>query len=277
MTMVDSSSNSSYNALWVSANQRFAHGLQFNASYTYSHSIDYNSLNSQGVVVQNSNDIRNDRGSSDFDARNRFVINWLYALPFKGNRLKEGWQVSAITQWQSGNPINILAGSPPGCSTSTVVPDCGGPSNTTLTGVASIHPDLVGTVQVTGDPSAWFTNALVCNPSSVNSTCSTANPAFALPLAGGVYHFGDLGRNVFMGPGFSNTDFSVLKNTKITERFTVQFRAEMFDIFNHPNFGQPGRIAQPGSTSFGVITNTRFPTGDFGSSRQVQFALKFLF
>jgi hypothetical protein len=68
-----------------------------------------------------------------------------------------------------------------------------------------------------------------------------------------------------------------VKNTKLTETTRVQFRAEFFDLFNHANFGQPGRVAQLGSTTFGVISNTRFQTGDSGSSRQVQFALKFLF
>ncbi len=283
MTIVDSIGNSSYNALWVTANKRLAHGLQFNASYTYSHSIDYNSLSSQGVVVQDSNNVRNDRGSSDYDARNRFVINWLYALPFKGNRLKEGWQLSAITQWQSGNPINILVGTPANCP-APLSPDCGGsgagsrtgPNSTGLTGLATLRPDLGGSFQVTGDPSGYFTNT-VCNPSSPVSTCSTANPAFILPLVGGVYHFGNLGRNVFTGPKFSNTDFSVTKTTKIAETLSVQFRAEMFDVFNRPNFGQPGRVAIPGSAGFGQISNTRFPAGDSGSARQVQFALKLLF
>ena len=78
-------------------------------------------------------------------------------------------------------------------------------------------------------------------------------------------------------PGFVNTDFSVLKTTKITESVRVQFRAEFFDLFNHANFGQPGRVAQVGSTTFGVISNTRFATGDSGSSRQIQFALKLIF
>jgi hypothetical protein len=86
-----------------------------------------------------------------------------------------------------------------------------------------------------------------------------------------------MGRNVVIGPSFNNTDFSIIKRTKIGEGKTVEFRAEFFDIFNHANFGQPGRVAQVGSTSFGVISNTRFGTGDSGSSRQVQFALKFKF
>jgi hypothetical protein len=87
-----------------------------------------------------------------------------------------------------------------------------------------------------------------------------------------VNRFGSLGRNVVIGPGFSTVDFSVIKNTKLNETLRLQFRAEFFDIFNHANFGQPGNVV--GSVSFGRITNTRFPTGDSGSSRQVQFALK---
>ena len=86
---------------------------------------------------------------------------------------------------------------------------------------------------------------------------------------------GNLGRNALTGPDFVNTDFSVLKDTKITERFNLQFRAEMFDVFNHPNFGNP--VLTTTSGAFGVIQSTRFPTGDFGSSRQVQFALKLQF
>lgn len=275
----NSGTNSSYNALWVSAEQRLAHGLQFNASYSYSHSIDYNSLSGNAIVVQDSRNIRGDRGSSDFDARNRIVLHWLYSLPFHGSRLKEGWQFSAITQWQSGNPITILAGSPPGC------PGAGcGKSNSSFTDVASLRPDLTGTVQITGDPAGWFTNT-VCNPivTTAGAGVCPAGAAFTLPVSrDGVYHFGNVGRNSLVGPTFSNTDFSILKNTKLNERIGVQFRAELFDVFNHPNFGQPGpnvggRTATPGSTAFGVITATRFPTGDFGSARQIQLALKLLF
>jgi hypothetical protein len=92
-----------------------------------------------------------------------------------------------------------------------------------------------------------------------------------------VYHFGNMGRNVVIGPSFHNTDISVIKRTKLGENKILELRAEIFDVFNHANFGQPGRTAQIGSTTFGVITNTRFPTGDSGSSRQIQFAVKFNF
>ncbi|HXG91920.1 MAG TPA: carboxypeptidase regulatory-like domain-containing protein [Blastocatellia bacterium] len=271
IAQVISGANSNYNALWITANKRFSRGLQFNASYTWSKSLDYNSLNSQGVVVQDSNNIRGDRGLSDFDARHRFVANAIYELPFKGNRLVEGWQISTITQLQSGNPVNILAGNPlaiPGTS-------IGALNIASFTGVATIRPDLIGPVRTVGKPTQWFTN-IVCDPRDPRGC--PAGAVFALPVGpGNLFHFGNLGRNVIIGPDFKNVDFSVLKNTRITEDVRVQFRAEIFDIFNHANFGQPGRVAQVGSTTFGVITNTRFPTGDSGSSRQVQIALKLIF
>jgi hypothetical protein len=87
-----------------------------------------------------------------------------------------------------------------------------------------------------------------------------------------VPRFGSLGRNVVIGPGFNNTDFAIIKNTKVNESFRVQFRAEFFDLFNHANFGAPGNVV--GTPSFGQITSTRFPTGESGSSRQIQFAVK---
>jgi carboxypeptidase family protein/TonB-dependent receptor-like protein len=240
ITEISSAGNSSYNALWVTANKRLSRGLQFNASYTYSKSIDYNSLNSQGIVVQNSYDLRNDRGLSDFDARHRFVINTLYELPFKGSRLVDGWQLSTIVQLQSGNPVTIIT------------------SDNTFTGVNNtLRPDLVGPIVILEDPRRWFDISAFVTPTSPTS------------------HFGNLGRNTVTGPGFHNVDFSVLKNTKITESLNVQFRTEIFDLFNHANFGQPGRVV--GSQTFGQITNTRFATGDSGSSRQVQFALKLTF
>ena len=236
ITQMESAGNSSYNALWISVNHRGGHGLHLTGYYTFSKSIDYNSLSTQGVVVQNSYDVRADRGPSDFDARHRVVASALYELPFKGSRLREGWQLATIVQVQSGNPVNIIT------------------TNSTVNGVANtLRPDVTGPVNIIGTVERWF------------------DPSVFVA----VNRFGNLGRNVVLGPGFSTTDFSVIKNTKIGERLRVQFRAEFFDIFNHANFGQPGNVV--GSVSFGRITNTRFPTGDSGSSRQVQFALKLSF
>jgi hypothetical protein len=148
----------------------------------------------------------------------------------------------------------------------------GNPLNPTLTigpgpGISlTVRPDLTGPVGTTGNPAEWFTTKSV-----FVSPCVAAVPPAKLPTC----HPGTLGRNALTGPGFVNTDFSVTKNTKINERFNLQFRAELFDVFNHPNFGNP--VLTTTSAAFGVIQSTRFPTGDFGSSRQVQFALKVQF
>ncbi|MFL6257917.1 MAG: TonB-dependent receptor domain-containing protein [Pyrinomonadaceae bacterium] len=274
ITQIESTANSSYNAMWATADKRLARHFQFNASYTWSKSIDYNSLNSQGVVVQDSYNLRGDRGLSDYDARHRFVISGLYELPLSGNRLYEGWQLGTIFQVQSGNPVNILAGNPVAIAGTGIGAGAG---VATFTGLGTVRPDLVGPVQINGTINQWFTNT-VCDPRG--GACPTGS-VFALPVrlagAANVYHFGSLGRNVIIGPGFNNLDFSVIKNTKLTEAVRVQFRAEFFDLFNHANLGQPGRTAQVGSATFGLITNTRFATGDSGSSRQIQFALKLLF
>jgi len=236
ITQAEGTGNSSYNSLWVTANQRLAHGLQFNASYTWSKSLDYNSLSLQNIVVQDSYNLRGDRGLSDFDARHRLVLSTLFELPFKGNRFVAGWQLAAIVQAQSGNPVNIVT------------------NNSIVNGVANtLRPDVTGPITIFGDVDRWFDTS-VFTP---------------------VPRFGNLGRNVVIGPGFNNTDFSVIKNTKVGEGMLVQFRAEFFDLFNHANFGQPGNVV--GTPTFGRVTNTRFPTGESGSSRQVQFALKFVF
>jgi len=235
ITQVESAGNSTYNALWITATQRLRHHLQFNASYTWSKSLDYNSFSTGGIVGQNAYDLRGDRGLSDFDARNRFVISALYDLPFHANRFVSGWQLAAIVQSQSGNPVNIVT------------------SNSTVNGVANtLRPDVNGPVTMFGSVDRWF-----------DTSAFTAVP-----------RFGSLGRNVIIGPGFNNTDLSIIKNTKLNEKLRVQLRAEFFDLFNHANFGQPGNVV--GSPSFGRIISTRFPTGETGSSRQIQFAVKLI-
>ena len=115
------------------------------------------------------------------------------------------------------------------------------------------RPDVEGPVTILGDVDQWFdTSAFEAVP-----------------------RFGNLGRNVIVGPTFNNVDFSLMKTTNLGERVRVQFRAEVFDLFNHANFGRPGNTV--GTPSFGRITSTRFPTGESGSSRQIQFALKLMY
>jgi outer membrane receptor protein involved in Fe transport len=279
ITFREGTGNSSYNALWVTATKRLSRGLQFNASYTWSKSIDYNSQSSQGVTLQDSFNIRGDRGLSDFDARHRFVISGLYELPFHKNQLVDGWQLSAIVQSQSGNPVTLLAG-----NAGAILGGAPSANANSLTGLATLRPDIgapitiLGTAAPTGNGVQWFANS-VCDPRPGGSCPAGAVAILPVAFVGGktIYHFGDFGRNVIIGPGFNNTDFSIIKRTKIGENKLIEFRWEIFDLLNHANFGQPGRTAQVGSTSFGVITNTRFPTGDSGSSRQMQFALKLKF
>ena len=236
ITEVGSSGNSSYNALWLTATRRFTKGCQFNASYTWSKSIDYTSFSTGGILIQNSYDLPGERGPSDFDARHRFVFTSIYELPFKQNRFVSGWQLGVIVQAQSGNPFNVVT------------------SNSTVNGVANtLRPDVHGAVAVLGDVDQWF-------DTSVFSA---------------VARFGNLGRNAIVGPNFNNTDVSIIKNTYFRDALRVQFRAEVFDVFNHANFGRPGNTV--GTPSFGAISSTRFPTGESGSSRQIQFALKFEF
>ena len=236
ITQAEGSGNSSYNALWVMATRRFAEHLQFDASYTWSKSLDYSSFSTQGVVVQNSYDLAASRGLSDFDARHRFIVSALYELPWRQNRLVDGWQLAAIVQCQSGNPLNVVT------------------TNSTVNGVAgTLRPNVDGPVEIFGRVDAWFDTSVFT------------------PVAG----FGNVGRNVVIGPTFINTDFSVAKTTKLRESLLLQLRAEVFDLFNHANFGQPGNVV--GSPSFGRITNTRFPTGESGSSRQIQLSLRLSF
>ena len=236
ITQVESSGFSSYHGAWISLTKRLSGGLQVDTSYTWSKSLDTNSLNSSGFAIQDSYDIANQYGLSDFDARHRFVMSAIYALPFTGHVLTRGWQVSAIVQSQSGNPVNIVT------------------SNSSLNGTANtVRPDVNGPIRVVGAVDQWF------DPS-----------VFAA-----VDRFGNLGRNVVIGPAFHNTDLAVVKDVRPAGPFALQLRVDVFDLFNHPNFGPPGNVA--GSPTFGKITRTRLPTGEAGSSRQIQLAARLSF
>lgn len=249
----ESDGNSSYQAMWLTLKKRLAKGLQFDGSYTYSKSIDDNSKNVQGLVIQNSYDIAGDRGLSDFDARNRFVLSGVYDLPFEHNIFARGWEVSLITTLQSGNPQNFHL------------------SNTSFTGAATLRPDVTGPVSVGVSPST--------NGSPIDVTY-VQNPGVFInqgTTPGTVLGFGDLGRNVIIGPGFADVDFALVRNFKLTESgLNLQLRGDAYDLLNHANFYNP--ITTVGSSTFGLITSgTRAPAGDFGSSRQLQLAMKLQF
>ena len=144
--------------------------------------------------------------------------------------------MATVVQSQSGNPVNIVT------STSSV----NGTPNT-------VRPDVTGPIRIIGSVDQWFDQSVFV----------------------AVNRFGNLGRNVVIGPDFHNVDLSVIKDTRLGERAQLQLRADIFDLFNHPNFGPPGNIV--GSPTFGKITRTRLPTGEAGSSRQIQIAAKLSF
>ena len=260
ITEIESTGWSNYKGLWITANRRMSKGLQVSTSYTLSKSEDTNSYDNAGVA-QDGRDLTTGYGPSDFDTRHRFSLNGTYELPFHGNRLLDGWQLTGVLQLQTGNPLNIVT------------------NINTFTGTATVRPDLIGDPSIVGSATQWFNNS-VCDPrvAAAGAGACTSSSVFALPItAAGVTHFGNLPRNAILGPGFSDTDLSLIKNVKLSGSARVQLRVEVFNLFDIANLGQPGRTALVGSTAFGVITNTRFATGDSGSSRQVQFAAKFLF
>ena len=238
ITQVESSGRSSYRGLWASATRRLASGLQFNASYTWARSRDYNSLSSPPAVVtvQNGYDLPDSWGPSDFDARHRVAVWGVYQLPFGSHPVLGGWQVAGILQCQSGNPLNIVT------------------SGSSLTGIPNtVRPDVTGPIEIIGEVGRWFDTS-------------------AFEVADG---FGNLPRNAVVGPRFDNLDLSLSKTIRLGGRARALLQADVFNVFNHANLGQPGRIVS--SPNFGVITNTRFPPGDSGSSRQIQLAVRVQF
>lgn len=256
----ESVSNSNYNGMWISADKRLAKGLTFSTSYTFSKSIDNNSVGSSNPQIQDFRNIAAERALSDFDARHRFVLSGIYLLPLSAHqsflkRVVEGWSIAPIVNLQSGNPFSPIVG-----NTRNPVPGTA-PTPGLIYNSGSLlafdRPDYVAGQPLTvpnPSPSQWI------NPA-----------AFVRHNLG----FGNAGRNILTGPGFQDIDVALSKTTAITERVSLQFRAEGFNVLNHPNFAQPQN--QFTATTFGQITATRTARGDLGSSRQLQLGMKLVF
>lgn len=250
--------NGNYNALWTTVTKSFASGLQFNGSYTWSKALDYNSYSSTSTAYgppQNSLDPRGDYGPSDFDTRNHFSLSGVYNMPFKANRLVSGWEVSTITVLQSGDPFTV--------ETSLSNNGVANRTRPNLLGHVSTHRTLAANGNIQYIPQA---------------TCVTPNAGclFSSPGTG----FGNMSRNALYYPGLEDVDVGLQKQTKITERLSFNLRTDAFNMINHPNLGQPSGTFTPGpttGTTFGQISTTRFPIGDFGSSRQLQVSAKLVF
>jgi hypothetical protein len=261
ITDYDSDGISNYNALWVILTKQVSHGLQLNSSYTYSKSMDYNSLSTQGVILQDSYNPSNNYGPSDYDVRNRFVFSGVYSLPLRGNELISGWELSGILQLQGGNPFSVFTNSPANGTAGTI--------RATQAG----HVGLQRTFLATG--AVQYINPSICYTAATG--CTFSNPTS---------NIGAQGRNEIFGPGYENTDISIAKFFKVFREARLELRANAFNLLNHPNLGQPvtqftvGTGLTAGTVTagtFGQITSTRFPLGDSGSSRQLQLSMKLTF
>jgi hypothetical protein len=271
-----SNSFSDYNALWAVLSKNVGNGLDFSMNYEWTKSMDLNSLGSQGgLTLPDSTDPRENYGLSDFDVRQHYAGTAVYNLPFGGNRFKQGYQLSTIMQYQTGNPVNIVAGSD---SFNGVT---GLPRPTQVGPVVRKKQQTSGIGNVTlFESTGEAYGGTVCDTTNATSTCSLEIQGTQASATGNtaptVYTgLGTMQRNAFTGPGYADLDMSGEKDTKLTERVSFILRADAFDILNHPNFGQPSGNAQSGA--FGQISGTRFPTSDGGSSRQLQISGKFVF
>jgi len=230
---------SSYNALQVTAERR-SHGLGFLASYTYSHALDEGS--SEGPTVLNPDNIKADYGNADYDVPNRFVASANYELPFKGKgvlgSLESGWQLNAIGQFFDGLPFSV--------SSSTPVGDGLTPRAQLVAGQNPVLPKNQRTL------SQWFNTA-----------------AFENPAPG---TWGNSGRNILQGPGTKTVDFSVFKDTHLTESKVLELRAEVFNLANTPQFNNPGATVT--SPAIGVVSSATSDVTFQRTERQFQFAAK---
>ena len=260
-----SEGTASYNALQVDVTRRFSHGLSFRGVYTFSKALDDgDSLNQTTAgnapgLASNPFNLRSDKGLATFNVTNLAVINALYALPFGRGQMYandvQGWKGHLVSGWSLASIITLQSGFP-------LTPQLSyNPSNNgdTRNPVRPfVNPSFTGPV-VLGKPDQWFNPAAFIAP----------------PSASGFY--GNAGRDTFTGPGLATWDFSVLKDTAITERLQLQFRAELFNLLNRANFNTPNLIVftPPTATNPTGLSGTAGAiTSTSTTARQVQFALK---
>ena len=249
--------NSIYHSAQLKVEKRFAQGASILVSYTFAKLIsDTDTLTAWlepggGLGVQNWYNLRAERSVTLYDVPHRAVISFIYDLPFgKGkkfaantggaaNRLIGGWGVNGITTYQSGNPLSM------NMAVNTTNSQGGG-QRPNSTGVSA---NMEGTAQ--SRLNKWF-----------ETTAFTATPAF---------QFGNVARSLtdVRSHGIANYNFTIFKNTEFNERFGLQFRTEIFNLFNRVQFGYPGTAL--GNPQFGVIS------GQYNDPRLIQFALKLQF
>ena len=276
---VESAASSSYNSLQVRSERRVAQGLTFLAAYTFSKSIDDVSSVFGGSVgsglPQDSYDTQLDRGLSDFNVKQRLVTSSVYDLPFGRKWWTEpGWRKRLLGDWQAAGILTLQSGSPftvnlPASESGSAIAAFGNPERPDLIS----NPYTPGPVMANPNPACHTTIAqgglaanVVDQPSSWFNTC-----AFVVPPAG---QFGTEGRNVMIGPGLENLDFSMYKNIVLRkESHRLQLRGEIFNLFNHPNFDIPNHVLS--DPTFGQVLSAN----EYGNRppRQIQVGIKYIF
>ncbi len=255
----DTIAGSAYNSLQMSLDKRFAQGLQFTAAYTFSKSIDQAS-SFEGIL--NPLPGANNNALSLFDAKHRFVISYYWVLPvrkFSGfaGKLLDDWAVSGITTYQTGFPIRIKSEADNELMNSF---------DFELPG----EPDQVAPFKIQSPQKnhGYYFNPQIFTENTGDPTCggSPYPGCYDPSLLGRV---GNAPRTICCGPGISETDFSAIKLIPINERMHFEFRAELFNVFNHTQFYNPDGDSTDGS-QFGQVTEVKAP-------RLAQFALKFYF
>jgi hypothetical protein len=244
MTQDQSGANSGYNALQVSVEKRFSRGVSVSANYNWGKSIDTVSWQTDmdTINIVDPYNLNAFRAVSEYNVPHRFVLNYIWQLPSPKHGLAKaflgGWQTSGIWSWQSGFPLNITSG---------------GDYSFSIPANSNDQAQLVSTPQYTtgsrGNKIAqWFTTSAFTTPPDNT--------------------FGNVGRNTLIGPGTFNVDFGVHKVFSLGERVKLQYRAEFFNVFNHPLLNNPDTIVT--DSTFGQITTARDP-------RILQMALKLIF
>jgi hypothetical protein len=263
----DTIASSSYNSLQVSLEKRFAHGLQFSAAYTYSKSID-DASSFEGIL--NPLPGANNYARSLFDARHRFVISYYWELPVRkysgfAGKLLDSWAVSGITTYQTGFPIRITSSADNELMNSDDFELPGEPDQ--LAPLQKLRPQSNQNYYFNQNS---FTENATVMPAPGNGVFNcTTNPGYGCYDPSLLGRIGTAPRTICCGPGISDTDISFIKNIPVNERTHVEFRAELFNLFNHTQFYNPDGNSTDGS-QFGQVTQVKDP-------RLAQFALKFYF
>src|SRR5215469_2688853 len=268
-----------YNGFTASLTQRATRGLTFSFNYTYSHTSDmvsnggtglYYSANDSIIGLVNPVCLSCNYANSDYDVRHNISANYVWQLPFKfSNKMVEtiagGWQISGTFFWRQGLPFSVI---------DNLVPGQGNSIRNSVNGFGMFLATPTGILQTNCGNSA--SNTYRTGDTAPCLSTSSFLPSRAESQFQGI-------RNIFRGPGYFNTDFSVLKNFHLTERYVFAIGANMYNVLNHPNFGNP--VGDITSGQFGQIVNTNVPpTSPYGafvgsavSGRQIQVTARFTF